>query len=133
VLPGEEARTVAANLQILVVESDPSARDLLRQYLAGQGHHVAVAANGAEAIGWCRTAGTPIDVLVTDLFLPDVNALEIATLLREGSPDMRLVLLSDGQDLVEDEPSDVPIVVRPFTGPALSHAISRAMSRDRAA
>jgi CheY-like chemotaxis protein len=131
--PGEETRSAAASLQVLLIESDPSARDFLRQCLSEQGHRVAVAANGAEAIGWCRTAGTPIDVLVTDLFLPDVNALEIATLLREGSPDMRLVLLSDGQDLVEDESADVPIVVRPFTGPALSHAISRAVSRGQAA
>ena len=97
VLPREEVRTPTTSLRILVVESDPSAREFLRTCLAEDGHQVAVAANGAEAIGWCRTSDSPLDVLVTDLFLPDVNALEIATLLREQSPDLRLVLLSDGQ------------------------------------
>ena len=129
----EEPRNATASLQILVVEPDPLAREFLRTCLADDGHRVAVAGNGAEAIGWCRTSGTPLDVLVTDLFLPDVNALEIATLLREQSPEMRLILLSNGQDLVEDEPGDVPVVVRPFTASALSHAIRRAVASGRAA
>ena len=127
----EEPRMATASLQVLVVESDPAAREFLRNALAEEGHRVAVAGNGAEAIGWCRTNDTPLDVLVTDLFLPDVNALEIATLLREQSPDMRLVLLSDGQDLVEDQPGDVPVVVRPFMAAALSHAIRRAVASGR--
>jgi CheY-like chemotaxis protein len=131
--PREEPRTATANLQVLVVQSDPAAREFVRNALAAEGHRVAVAGNGAEAIGWCRTNDTPLDVLVTDLFLPDVNALEIATLLREQSPEMRLVLLSDGQDLVEDEPGDVPVVVRPFTAAALSHAIRRAVATGRVA
>ena len=131
--PREEPRNSTASLQILIVESDPSAREFLRKSLVEEGHRVAVAGNGAEAIGWCRTSDTSPDVLVTDLFLPDVNALEIATLLREQSPDMRLVLLSDGQELVEDEPGDVPVVVRPFTAAALSHAIRRALASGRGA
>jgi len=94
---------------------------------------VAVAGNGAEAIGWCRTSDSPLDVLVTDLFLPDVNALEIATLLRESSPDLRLVLLSDGQDVVADEPNDVPVVVLRFTAAALLQAVRRAATPGKAA
>jgi CheY-like chemotaxis protein len=133
VSPREEPCTATASLQVLIVESDPSAREFLRNALAAEGHRVAVAGNGAEAIGWYRTSDAALDVLVTDLFLPDVNALEIATLLRERSPDMRLVLLSDGQDLVQDEPGDVPVVVRPFTAAALSHALQRAVATGRTA
>jgi len=130
VLPREEPRTPAASLRILVVESDPSAREFLRTSLADAGHQVAVAGNGAEAIGWCRTSEHGLDVLVTDLFLPDVNALEIAALLREQSPGLRLVLLSDGQAIVDDDPGDVPVVVRPFTAPALLQAVGRATTQD---
>lgn len=129
----EEPRMATASLQVLVVESDPAAREFLRNALAEEGHRVAVAGNGAEAIGWCRTNAMPLDVLVTNLFLPDVNALEIATLLREQSPAMRLVLLSDGQDVVADEPGDVPVVVRPFTAATLSHAVRRAVASGRPA
>jgi CheY-like chemotaxis protein len=129
VLPREEPRTPAASLRILVVESDPSAREFLRTSLADAGHQVAVAGNGAEAVGWCRTSEHGLDVLVTDLFLPDVNALEIATLLREQSPGLRLVLLSDGQAIVDDDPGDVPVVVRPFTAPALLQAVGRATTQ----
>ena len=133
VLPREEVRNPAASLRILVVESDPSAREFLRSSLADAGHHVAVAGNGAEAIGWYRTSEDGLDVLVTDLFLPDINALEIATLLREQSPELRLVLLSDGQAIVDDEPGDVPVVVRPFTAPALLQAVSRATTQGKVA
>jgi CheY-like chemotaxis protein len=126
--PREEPRTATASLQVLVVDSDAAAREFLRNALTEEGYRVAVAGNGAEAIGWCRTNDVPLDVLVTNLFLPDVNALEIATLLREQSPEMRLVLLSDGQDLVDDDPGGVPVVVRPLTAAALSHAIQRAVA-----
>lgn len=133
VTPREEPRNLTASLRLLVVESDPSAREFLRTCLAEAGHQVAVAGNGAEAIGWCRTSDSPLDVLVTDLFLPDVNALEIATLLREQWPELRLVLLSDGQDVVADEPGDVPVVVRPFTAAALLQAVRRAATPGKAA
>jgi CheY-like chemotaxis protein len=91
----QEPRNPTVSLRILIVESDPAAREFLRTCLTEDGHQVAVAGNGAEAISWCRTSDSPLDVLVTDLFLPDVNALEIATLLREQSPETGLVLLSD--------------------------------------
>jgi CheY-like chemotaxis protein len=129
----EEPRTPTVSLRILVVESDPAAREFLRTCLTEDGHQVAVAGNGADAIGWYRTSDSPLDVLVTDLFLPDVNALEMATLLREQSPDLRLVLLSDGQDVVADEPNDVPVVVRPFTAAALLQAVRRAATPGKAA
>jgi CheY-like chemotaxis protein len=119
--------------RVLLVEHEPSNRAQVSDWLRGQGHDVAIAENGAEALGWSQTSGLPIDVLITDLFLPDLTGLDVATRLREQWPDLRVVFLSDERGSADDYSTDVPLVTKPFTATDLRRAMGRVMPARRAA
>jgi CheY-like chemotaxis protein len=131
--PGERADASPDRARVLVVEHEPSNRRLLTDCLREQGHEVSAVENGAEALGWSQTSAAPVDVLITDLFLPDLNGLEVATRLRDQWPGLRVVFVSDGHGISEDEVTDVPLVTKPFTATDLRHAMNRAMATRRAA
>jgi len=119
--------------RVLLVAQEPSNRDFLAGCLRADGYQVAVATNGAEALGWSLTADAPLDVLITDLFLTDLHGLEVATRLRDRWPDLRVVFLSDGHGPVAETLDDVPLVTKPFTARALAGAMTRVTARPRAA
>jgi DNA-binding response OmpR family regulator len=117
----------------LIVEHEPTQREFLTDCLRAQGHQVAAVENGAEALGWSQTTGAPADILITDLFLPDVNGLDVATRMREQWPALRVVFLSDGHGPADVYSADVPLVTKPFTATDLRAAMSQALSPHRAA
>jgi two-component system OmpR family response regulator len=119
-------------MRVLLVESDPSIREFLQECLVHDAHQVVAASNGAEAIGAAHTTADGLDLLITDLFLPDLTGLDLATRLRAQWPDLPVVFLSDGHDAI-DEVGEVPILVRPFTSAALAAAILRVNTPNRAA
>ena len=56
---------------ILVVEDEPAVREIMTHVLRGHGYHVIEAADGPEAIGrWSESAGD-VDLLVTDIVMPN--------------------------------------------------------------
>ena len=121
----------AAMAAVLVVDDDPKIRDLLRLYIARDGHRVAFAADGAEAL--VAAAEHPPDLVLLDVMLPSIDGLEVCRRLRERS-DVPIVLLtarsgdSDkviGLDLGADD-----YVVKPFSPRELMARI-RAQLRRR--
>ena len=125
---GFEVSGAATAVRVLVVEHEPSQRSFVAACLREEGHQVSVVENGAEALGWSQTSDLPVDVVITDLFLPDLSGLDVATRLRDRWPGLGVVFLSDGHRLAEDLSSDVPVVVKPFTAPDLAQAMRRALA-----
>ncbi len=67
--------------RVLVVDDEPTIRDVVSRYLVRAGYETVVAATGREAI---RHAGSERpDVVVLDLMLPDVDGLEVMRRLRQ--------------------------------------------------
>lgn len=116
-------------LRVLLVEPPSGERQVIERELAAQGHDVAIAASGAEALGWSSTTDAPADVVVASLFLRDINGLEVTARLREIWPSVRVVFLSDGFDPLNDLPPGVPVLVRPLTGAAVTRAIQSVIAR----
>lgn len=69
---------------ILVVDDDPTARDLLSTVLTYAGHRVETAADGAEALQQARArADGPPDLVIADLLMPTMDGFEFVRRLRE--------------------------------------------------
>jgi CheY-like chemotaxis protein len=117
--------------RVLVIAPEPSNQNFLAASLREQGHQVSVVANGAEALGWSQTSGLGIDVLITDLFLPDVSGLDVATRLRERMPGLAVVFLSDGHGFVDDASDGIPLLIKPFTASDLACAVHRALTAQQ--
>jgi DNA-binding NtrC family response regulator len=83
-LPGSEGR-------VLVIDDEPSLRDVLKLGLSRAGFEVGEAATHAEAIA--RLA-EPWDLVLTDLQLPDGDGLSILRHAKEVSPETAVVVLT---------------------------------------
>ncbi len=77
---------------ILIVDDDEMDRTLVRTVLAQEGHDIYLARDGDEALALCR--GTPIDLVITDLQMPNVHGLELISMLRDLSPRPAIVAMS---------------------------------------
>ncbi|MBI2866511.1 MAG: response regulator transcription factor [Chloroflexi bacterium] len=76
---------------VLVVEDDPHIVELVRLYLARDGHKVIAAFDGREGLRLAREVRP--DLLVLDLMLPGLDGMEVCRILREES-DMPIVMLT---------------------------------------
>jgi len=79
---------------ILVVEDEQLVRTVLRETLEEQGYRVLVASRYSEAIA----VTTPIDLLLTDVVLPDRNGRVLARAMRERQPALRVIYMSGYTD-----------------------------------
>ena len=78
--------------QILVVDDDVMARDLLVRFLSLRGYHVRSANDGREALRMISES-TP-DLLILDLVMPEMNGVEVLQTLKERDYAGRRIILS---------------------------------------
>jgi DNA-binding NarL/FixJ family response regulator len=92
--------------RVLIVDDHPAFRTRARQLLEGEGFDVVgEARDGAGAIEAARTLDA--EVVLLDVYLPDIDGFEVAKRLTSNGPGPAVVLISsrDGADfgpLVED-------------------------------
>ena len=90
-----ELPTPGAAPHVLVVDDDPSIRQMLVDFLGDYDYKVSAVATGAEmAEVLTRTA---IDLLVLDVRLPDEDGIQIARRLREQS-DLAIIVITGRRD-----------------------------------
>ncbi|MEM9290194.1 MAG: sigma-54 dependent transcriptional regulator [Acidobacteriota bacterium] len=78
--------------RILVVEDRDSLRRMLRRALGAEGYEVHTASDGAAAIDRLRSLS--VDLVLTDLRLPQASGLEVLAVARELSPQLPVVVLT---------------------------------------
>ena len=76
----------AGKPRILVVDDEPSMREMLRIVLRREGYDVILAENGRDAID--RLQSEPIDLLLSDIRMPDVSGVEVLRAAKEINRDI---------------------------------------------
>ena len=85
----------AAAETILVVEDEPDLLDLVVQVLEGRGYTVLGASSGKEALERWSQRDRDIDLLLTDMTMPDgMTGCELAERLRSDAPNLRVIYSS---------------------------------------
>jgi CheY-like chemotaxis protein len=79
---------------VLLVEDEEMVRNLARRVLERQGYRVVVAASGAEALRLFSERGAEIDLLLTDVVMPQMNGRELHEILKRSRPDLKAVFMS---------------------------------------
>ncbi len=79
---------------ILVIDDEPNMRAALERHLMAGGHEVSVAGNGAEAMEMVERR--PVDLVITDLYMPGMDGVEFTIRLRQGHPDVKVIAISGG-------------------------------------
>lgn len=83
-----------AQVRVLVVDDNPDIRDSLRLLLEGSGYDTEVARDGQQALEVHRTR--PVDVLITDIYMPLSDGLETIQAFRRTAPGMKIIAMSGG-------------------------------------
>ncbi|HET8712058.1 MAG TPA: response regulator [Gemmatimonadales bacterium] len=94
--PLEGAR--AGTGTVLLVEDDEQLRRLTHRALATQGYTVLEADRGSAALDLARLHKGAIDLLLTDVIMPDTNGRKLADTLRPARPGLRVLYMSGYPD-----------------------------------
>jgi len=123
-----------AEEKILIIDDEPMVLDLCRRILTAEGYRAVTAENGWEGIERLRAEGD-VDLVLTDIKMPGLDGLETIQILRESRPDLVTVVMT-GFSTMDLALQAIKLgvdefVVKPFTPPELSLAISRALEKVR--
>jgi PAS domain S-box-containing protein len=112
---------------VLVAEDEDGVRELLRKVLQEFGYTVLTARHGRDALMLAGERGEDIDLLVTDVVMPEMNGRELAETLQDRRPDLKVLFMSGYTD---DEVlrrgvggQDAPFVRKPFTPEDLARRV----------
>ena len=102
----------ARSLDVLVVEDEPMARDVMAQYLSHEGHRVKTASNGHQGLEQFKAGH--FDVVLTDHAMPGLNGGELAGLIKALAPTVPVILATGFGDILEatdGQPAGVDLIL----------------------
>lgn len=116
---------------VLVVDDSAGLREIMSIGLRANGYEVGQAPDGRRALSMQREK--PYEVVVTDLFMPEMDGIETIQTLRQEFPDIGIVAISGvptktGADFLEvaHELGADQVLRKPFTIPELIAAVEAA-------
>jgi two-component system, cell cycle sensor histidine kinase and response regulator CckA len=83
---------------VLIVEDEPSLRNLAAEVLTDEGCTVLQAGNGAEALAIIQSRGSSVDVIVTDVVMPGMAGPELIARTLESHPHIKVLYTSGYTD-----------------------------------
>ena|SRR6185369_9144388 len=123
-------------MRILLIDDEPMVCELVETMLSAAGHAVVVAANGR--IGLEQLETSDIDLVLTDIIMPEVEGIEMVMTIRKRFPHKTIIAMSGGgragdMDFLAAarELGASAILRKPFTIKALNDAISEALAAKR--
>jgi signal transduction histidine kinase len=130
--PQPQVRRTGARRTILLVEDDALVRRYAHDQLLAIGHAVLEAGSGPEALALLeRHEG--IDLLFTDVAMPDMSGRDLADLAREKRPGLRVLYMSGyaQEAIVHDGRLDagVQLLVKPYRREELARQVAMALAR----
>lgn len=119
--------TARAGETVLVVEDDNVVRLVVREGLKRAGYHVLEARDGTEALEVVASHGSTIHLLLSDVVLPGMNGLELASRIEEAHPGLRTLFMSGHAEetvLEHGAPAgDLELLEKPFTRTTLTRRV----------
>jgi two-component system cell cycle sensor histidine kinase/response regulator CckA len=116
--------TARGNETILLVEDEPMVRDLTKEFLEEYGYRVVTAANGSEGLRICQEFPDKIDLMLTDVVMPQMSGRELAEKACMSRPEIRVLYMSGFTDdaivrhgVLAD---DLCFIQKPFSPDALA-------------
>ena len=104
---------------LLIVENEAAIRNLLQMALQRSGYAVFAAESGGDALELVRRHDGPIDLVITDVVMPDMNGSELVRQLAFERPGIKILFMSGYLDDTLGElgvlPTDINFIQKPFS------------------
>jgi len=129
-----QAMAADGGATILVVEDQAAVRSLVIEILQQRGHVVLQAANGLEAREVAAAHGGGVDLLITDVVMPQLGGPELAALLRANWPHLRVLYMSGYSARPEllSHDASAAFLAKPFGAADLVRHIDEMLARPTA-
>ncbi len=115
------------NLSVLVLDDELRMRDEIEEFLSGQQYLIHKAGTPSAAFDILEKA--PIDILILDVKLPEMDGLEVLKRVKKSHPDIEVIMISGHGDMntvIEAmRHGAFDYFQKPFRLPEISHAIER--------
>lgn len=120
--------------RILVIDDEDIVRTSCSRALVPEGYEVKAAKNGLE--GLKMISEEKFDLVLTDLKMPDMDGIEVLRRIKEGWPEVEVIIIT-GYQTVDTAVKSIKLgafdyIEKPFTPDALVAAVAKAMDRKRA-
>ena len=115
---------------ILVVDDETRIRSIIKKYAEFEGHTVTEAADGMEAVHFCRSA--QFDIIIMDIMMPELDGFSACREIRKTSQTPIIMLSARGEEYDKINGFELGIddyVVKPFSPKELMLRIEAVMKR----
>jgi two-component system cell cycle sensor histidine kinase/response regulator CckA len=120
---------------ILLVEDEPPVRSTVRRLLERHGYQVLEASNGHDALSLIAARGSEIQLVVSDMVMPGMGGMELASRLRAISPRIPVLLMTGYTEeaiaRTGDRPHDGLIIEKPFSQHTMLEKVRGALASNR--
>jgi two-component system, cell cycle sensor histidine kinase and response regulator CckA len=117
---------------VLLVEDEDAVRMFAKRALEKKGYKVLEAASGEEALDLLETETGPVDLLISDVVMPNMDGPTLVRKVKGERPDLRIIFISGyAQDSLRqsiDNP-DTAFLPKPFSLKQLAEAVKTVMSQ----
>ncbi|HEY2734788.1 MAG TPA: ATP-binding protein, partial [Polyangiales bacterium] len=118
---------------VLVVEDNEAVRNMLCRVLRASGYRVMEASNPKIALKLCAEHAGAIDMLISDVVMPEMSGIELAAELQFSHPSMRVLLMSgySGTAMTRhgELRSDLPFLEKPFNPDAVARKVREVLDQ----
>jgi PAS domain S-box-containing protein len=124
--PAEERDARPGSETILLVEDEDVVRDLTRRVLERQGYTVLACADGPAAVALAEAEDRKIDLLLTDVVMPGMRGYEVARLVSQSRPEIRVLFMSGYAEealVGRAALADHPLIEKPFAVDVLTRRV----------
>jgi two-component system, cell cycle sensor histidine kinase and response regulator CckA len=112
---------------LLLVENEPAVRNLLQMALRRKGYTVLVAESGRAALDLVRSHAGTIDLLITDVVMPDMNGPELVSRFVTIRPETQALFMSGYMDDAFSDhgilSADINFIQKPFSPRAIAQKV----------
>jgi CheY-like chemotaxis protein len=102
---------------ILIADDDDGIRNLLAIFLEGSGFKVLKACHGLEALTLWKRSRTEVDLLITDIEMPEMSGIELIDQLNRCDAGIPILILSGSSADFDPRPGvngSIPVLAKPF-------------------
>lgn len=126
-----QATPAPSALRVMLVDDHAGVRVTTAALLQDMGHEVVEAPDGPRMLDLLRAAPDRFDLIISDYAMPLISGSEGIRQARETCPDIPAVLITGYAEAasISGRPSDVHILLKPFSPDQFAGAIASAMSR----
>ncbi|MBX3130819.1 MAG: transporter substrate-binding domain-containing protein [Polyangiaceae bacterium] len=125
----KRAAPLAGTEAVLVVEDDDLVRAATQRHLTAAGYTVVTASSGPDALHLCKTRKAGFDLLLSDVQLPRMTGPELARILAESHPRMKVLFMSGTLDEGVASGGLGGLLRKPFTADELSRAVREVLDQ----